>query len=42
MKRFDGKFVVHCNDNTLTAENMALGAAPHSCPYRHHGPVAVA
>jgi hypothetical protein len=25
LERFDGKFVVHSNDDTLTAENMALG-----------------
>ncbi|MFB6358317.1 MAG: hypothetical protein ABEJ96_04740 [Thiohalorhabdaceae bacterium] len=25
MARFDGKFVVHTNDDTLTAEDMALG-----------------
>ena len=25
LKRFDGKFVVHSNDDTLTAEDMALG-----------------
>ena len=69
LARFDGKFVVHSNDDTLTAEYMALGykqqqlcgrsladdeewvedapgvslgAASHSCPCRHHGPLAVA
>ncbi|WP_261789209.1 IS1634 family transposase [Thauera aminoaromatica] len=25
LERFDGKFVVHSNDDTLTAEDMALG-----------------
>jgi transposase len=25
LERFDGKFVVHSNDDTLTAEEMALG-----------------
>ena len=25
LARFDGKFVVHSNDDTLTAEDMALG-----------------
>ena len=25
LERFDGKVVVHSNDDTLTAEDMALG-----------------